>query len=328
METMRFGQNPGVLSIVFCEIFALSKVAYPEAVQIMHKANLGMRFSSKARTAQLARKRFQQRLYLFPSSENFLKNGTEIRYNSYGRSYRTVHRTVYTPQHYAQPHYAQPHYAQPQYSQPQPQPLQPLQPQGGIAGQVAPPNQIPQAPSQLAPGRTARLNTASVNQAPQPRQTVQRQPVQQQPAQQQTTTPAPAGNSNDSSEASALQMLASLSSSQPAAADQNTTTQIPQFTPAASTSAATPHVGTWKVNLPGNQSVELVLDESNGFRWTATRDGKSNSFQGQFRLENGRLTLVRSNDLQQMTGSWTGQGEKFTFKLDGATTGGLAFVRS
>jgi hypothetical protein len=139
-------------------------------------------------------------------------------------------------------------------------------------------------------------------------------------------TPAPSQNTTDSSEASALQMLASLSTNNEPTAGQNVT-QIPEFT-AATSATTTPHVGTWKVNLPGNQSVELVLDDNNGFRWTATKDGKSNSFQGQFRLENNRLTLVRSNDLQQMTGSWTGQGGNFTFKLDGATTGGLAFVRS
>ena len=45
-------------------------------------------------------------------------------------------------------------------------------------------------------------------------------------------------------------------------------------------------------------------------------------------MEEGRLTLVRSSDLQQMEGSWTGQGSSFTFKLDGAATAGLNFSRS
>ena len=72
----------------------------------------------------------------------------------------------------------------------------------------------------------------------------------------------------------------------------------------------------------------LTLNEDGSFVWKATKNGKSNSFQGQFRLENSQLTLVRSNDLQQMKGSWTGAEDKFTFKLDGATTSGLAFARS
>ncbi len=82
------------------------------------------------------------------------------------------------------------------------------------------------------------------------------------------------------------------------------------------------------MSLPGNQSVELTLNSDSSFIWTASKDGKSNSFQGQFRLEGNRLTLVRSNDLQQMTGNWSGADNQFTFKLDGATTGGLAFQRS
>jgi hypothetical protein len=133
------------------------------------------------------------------------------------------------------------------------------------------------------------------------------------------------GNSVNANEESALKMLASISTNQSSATQS--TTQIPQFT-AASSVSTNPNAGTWKVNLPGNQSVALVLNDDSSFSWTATKDGKSSSFQGQFRLENGRLTLVRSNDLQQMTGTWSGQGESFTFKLDGATTSGLAFVRS
>ena len=82
------------------------------------------------------------------------------------------------------------------------------------------------------------------------------------------------------------------------------------------------------MNLPGNQSVELSLNENGTFRWTATKQGKSSAFEGQYRLETGRLTLVRSTDLQQMAGSWTANGEKFTFKLDGTKAGGLAFARS
>ncbi len=106
-----------------------------------------------------------------------------------------------------------------------------------------------------------------------------------------------------------------------------TTPQIPDFAPADSNTDPA-HVGTWTVNLPGNQSVQLVLNGDSSFTWTATKNGNSSNFQGQYRLESDRLTLVRSNDLKQMSGSWTVSGEGFTFKLDGATTGGLSFNRS
>tara|TARA_R110002073_G_scaffold65408_8_gene163350 strand:+ start:363 stop:728 length:366 start_codon:yes stop_codon:yes gene_type:complete len=121
-------------------------------------------------------------------------------------------------------------------------------------------------------------------------------------------------------------MLASINNVESSPAEE-TQPQMPEFTAASSTTAGA-HVGNWKVNLPGNQSVELVLADDGKFSWTATKEGKSNSFSGQYRLENGQLTLVRSNDLQQMSGQWTGSEGNFTFKLDGATNGGLNFQRS
>lgn len=212
-------------------------------------------------------------------------------------SYRSVHRPVY---------------AQPRYVQPQPVYSQPVQPQPVFASQPAP--VVRQQPTiQPSPVvRSTRPAVAPANVAP----------AVQRPLASTTARPANAANTN---EASALQMLASISNNDASAAES--TTQIPEFT-AASPETTNPHTGTWKVNLPGNQSVELLLNDDSSFHWTATKDGKSSSFQGQFRLEKGRLTLVRSNDLQQMTGTWSGQGTNFTFKLDGATTSGLAFVRS
>ena len=122
-------------------------------------------------------------------------------------------------------------------------------------------------------------------------------------------------------------MLASITDT--TADVEPSTNAIPEFTAAPASSApAAVHVGSWTVTLPGNQSVALELNQDGRFSWTATKDGKSSSFEGQYRLENDRLTLVRSSDLQQMSGSWTGQDTNFTFKLDGATTGGLSFQRS
>ena len=219
-------------------------------------------------------------------------------------SYRPVHRPVYAQPQFApsQPAYSQQAYSQPVYAS---QPARPITRQPVM--QSNPVGNAPQpAPTRVAPSTAPAVANAST--APAGR--------------------APTANTN---EASALQMLSSMSSndttSSVATTSAENSTLIPQFTAPASTSSV-PHAGTWKVNLPGNQSVELVLKDDSNFSWTATKDGKSSSFQGQFRLENGRLTLVRSNDLQQMAGTWSGQGSSFTFKLDGATTSGLAFVRS
>ncbi|WP_442507789.1 hypothetical protein SH528x_006723 [Novipirellula sp. SH528] len=149
-----------------------------------------------------------------------------------------------------------------------------------------------------------------------------------QPRSQQASPPT---SQPQSAEASALQMLASISSPAESQTEESSAvealSQVPEFTAASSTTAGT-HVGNWKVNLPGNQSVELTLADDGNFSWTATKDRKSNSFSGQYRLENGQLTLVRSNDLQQMSGQWTGSEGNFTFKLEGATNGGLNFQRS
>ncbi len=87
------------------------------------------------------------------------------------------------------------------------------------------------------------------------------------------------------------------------------------------------NAGTWKVSLPGNQSVELVLRDDGQFSWTATKSGATSAFAGTYQLTGDQLTLVRSNDQQQMRGTWTANDSGFIFKLDGATTGGLNFHR-
>ena len=147
------------------------------------------------------------------------------------------------------------------------------------------------------------------------------------PTARSANTPStPDSDAGGQAEASALKLLASINDPGSDAPEQ-TAAQIPEFSTPAS-SATDSHVGNWRVTLPGNQSVELVLNSDNSFQWTATKGGKSSSFQGQYRLEDGRLTLVRSRDLQQMAGSWTGQDSGFTFKLDGAKAAGLSFSRS
>jgi len=224
-------------------------------------------------------------------------------------------------------HYPQPAYnSTPVYSQPQvvyqQQPVQNLPP-----SQVAPTG-IPNTPAPQQPTNPALLSR-------QPSTAPQQAPAAGQTTVRNNAAPAaPAatqGQSNaTNAEASALQLLASIMTTDSTPTDTtaaSNTPQIPEFAP-SSASSEPAHVGTWNVNLPGNQAVQLVLNADGSFTWTATKNGNSSNFKGQYRLENDRLTLVRSTDLNQMAGSWTVAGEGFTFKLDGATTGGLTFRRS
>ena len=224
---------------------------------------------------------------------------------------------------YSQPRYSQPAYTQPTYSQPtHPQPTY---------SQPVPPQVVYSQPS--LPSRSATISTVPVS-APAPSviqtsgNTIQQNTMPMASNQQSITSPQSVPTNSDtgtSTELSALQMLASIS------VDEETTdavaVQIPEFA-AAAMPAIADQVGTWTVSLPGNQSLTLVLNQDNTFAWTAVKGGTSSSFEGQYRLEDGRLTLVRSNDLQQMSGSWNGEGANFTFKLDGATNSGLGFARN
>ena len=242
-----------------------------------------------------------------------------------GRSYVSVSRSRYPV--VRQPVYVRPVQSAcgtPRVVQPPvhlPQPVQqPIQPVGGINRQpvrpVAPVNQVNPAAA-TTPAATAAAPQVST------------------PVQAVTPSSNASATNSPTAEASALQMLAAMSASQAAPAQaaaaaqpaQQAASQIPQFT-AANQQPAANHVGTWKANLGNNQAVELTLKADGSFVWTAVRSGKSSTFEGQFRLESGRLTLVRSNDLQQMAGSWSGAGNQFTFKLGGATTGSLAFQRT
>ncbi|TWT71223.1 hypothetical protein [Crateriforma conspicua] len=179
---------------------------------------------------------------------------------------------------------------------------------------------------------------------PATQQPATQQPATQQPATQQPTTQNSSAEPKTSVNAqqSALQILASLSATESkpaetatpsprtAPAQEQPAATIPEFSSAAASEspAGGAEVGTWSVNLSGNQSVRLTLDDDGKFVWTATRGGKTNSFQGQYRLQDNQLTLVRANDLQQMQGTWVGGGDEFTFTLDGANNGGLKFNRA
>ena len=204
--------------------------------------------------------------------------------------------------------------SQPAYSQPvQPQIVysQPSMPTRPTTISAAPVSSV--APTVIqASGNVIQQNTMPMASSPQTTTTPQ------------ATTPTNT-DPGSSSELTALQMLASITVDE--VMSDAVAVQIPEFTALASPSISD-HVGTWTVSLPGNQSLTLVLNDDNTFAWTAVKEGTSSSFEGQYRLENERLTLVRSNDLQQMSGSWKGEGSHFTFKLEGATNSGLGFVRN
>lgn len=289
----------------------------------------------------------------FSIGRGYSYSAPRLTYRSYAPTYSqpTYPQTYSQPQHnYSQPvpfsRPVAPQHVAPQHVSPQPTFGQPEPTQ--VSRQVTPRPVAPQLVTQqpVTQRRVAAQPQAApqrVTQAAAPRGTqpmTQRATVRQVSATQPATA-QPATQRNAA--ASALQLLASmntttaraanpqpatsvpLSTPRPAAASQPSN-QIPQFTAPSTTFEG--HVGTWNVQLPGNQSVELTLNNDRSFTWTATKQGKASSFTGQYRLESGRLTLVRSTDLQQMAGSWTGQDANFTFKLDGATNSGLTFTRA
>ena len=203
----------------------------------------------------------------------------------------------------------------------------PSQPTVSASVQQAPQGQQNAQVRQTQPVNGSNVRTAQVNTQPATQPARATQPTTTSPTTSATLTAA----KDTSAEASALQMLQSIAA-QPktsTAKPKMNEVAIPQFTTAASTASSVnmAYVGTWKVDLANNQSVTLQLTAEGKFTWTAVSQGSQKSFSGQYRMTNGRLTLVRANDLQQMVGKWTGAGDAFTFKLDGSNNGGLKFKR-
>jgi len=245
------------------------------------------------------------------------------------------------PQHGHQPSFPQPVYSQQRY--PQGVPAQ----QGTNIGQMSTIQTNGVQGNVMQAGSMQATNVQNMNpnmqpsqnaiaQAPQnPSNIATQQNVASQPrinAQQlPANTVAPTqGTPSAQSESSALQLLASMNgdAANSAIAELEVASSIETVASIGELQPTGAHVGTWRVVLPGNQTIALVLSADNNFQWSAVKDGKASSFQGQYMMDAGRLTLVRSTDLQQMAGSWNGNGANFTFKLDGATSSGLAFARS
>ena len=87
-----------------------------------------------------------------------------------------------------------------------------------------------------------------------------------------------------------------------------------------------PNVGTWVAKVGTEATVQLDLRADGSFTWTATRNGKTSNFAGQYDINGGKLTLTRS-DNQELAGNMTRNANGFNFKLSGAKDAGLNFAR-
>jgi hypothetical protein len=117
----------------------------------------------------------------------------------------------------------------------------------------------------------------------------------------------------------ALQILAGMSAS-PA-----TSAETASVAPAQA--ATDPRVGAWVAKLGNGATIRLELRADGSFLWTATQEGKTNSFQGSYAFGSETLTLSRSSDNQKLGGKLTLAANGFNFKLDGSSDSGLDFVR-
>ena len=218
--------------------------------------------------------------------------------------------------------------------------VQPSHPQASVpvARPAAAANSV--AAVQPRPRAQVAMQTAAAQQV------VNQQAVNQPATNQVTARPVTnAPKTTADAETSALAALASIAgnatpaattpaattpaASTPVANVQPSTTagtpQVPQFTAASTTTA--PHIGVFTATLPSNVTIELRLTSGNTFSWIVRNNGKVTQFSGQYRVSQGRLTLVRSQDLQQMAGTMTTASNGFTFKLDGTNNAGLNFKR-
>ncbi|MCC9600906.1 hypothetical protein LOC67_10035 [Stieleria sp. JC731] len=170
------------------------------------------------------------------------------------------------------------------------------------------------APQTVPPQAQVQNNTAATR--PSTPQTVQ-------PAKPATVAPA---NTNQNAEVSALAALAALAGTPAEPVAAASTNPVVQQAPIASQPTAE-HVGTFRATLPSKLAVDLQLTAEGTFSWTVDNNGTPKSFSGQYQLDGGQLTLVRSNDQQKMVGVFVQTGSGFKFTLQGANNGGLEFQR-
>ena len=133
---------------------------------------------------------------------------------------------------------------------------------------------------------------------------------------------APTVPTTEPETASALSILQSLSEAESGASDPSPS--IPEFALAAPKTRLL--VGRWQAKLSGDQKVVLSLAANGEFRWLVSKGDKASEFTGRYQLSTDRLSLVRSKDLQQMTGAWKLTDGQLSFQLEGDNAARLAFT--
>lgn len=163
-----------------------------------------------------------------------------------------------------------------------------------------------------------------VQQQPMQQAQVQQAPVQQAQAQTQAQPQAQAQSEADmNAQDMALQALSGLDTSDTA----GTATQASaQWLPAAAAAPQPGLTGTFAASVRNGQQVRLDLHADGTFIWTATGNGKSSNFQGKFSLNNGSLTLHRS-DNYKLEATLRQSTSGFDLKLPAPNNMDLSFVR-
>ncbi|MCD0459246.1 hypothetical protein [Roseiconus lacunae] len=234
--------------------------------------------------------------------------------NAYTAGYAS-HYTPARTQYYQTPTYA--HAQQYGYSQGRVQTASPIQ---AAPVQQQTPQQVIQQPA-IQQSAVTQAQSASTPSVP------TSSPVTSQSRPNSQDAPTPQSNATkpaQDAETSALAALAALAGTSTNAAQVSTESAAPSTAPPQT---APGHVGTFEATLPSSIAVNLQLGNDGTFTWTVNRDGTPKSFSGQYRIDQGKLTLVRSNDLQKMVGTFVPSGNGFKFTLEGANKDGLNFQR-
>lgn len=234
---------------------------------------------------------------------------------------------------YQQPVYQQPIHQQPVYQQPihqQPVYQQPIHQQSGGYQQSITPS-VGNQQSVSGPTGFPQAGSQVVNQQPVGNgQSAQGPALGGQPStNQQQFIPSSGGQQgNAAANASPLNALQMLSGNDQNTANSNTDASIPDFTPvstAVSPSQSPEYVGVWAARVGNSSEVQLRLEATGAFEWSANSNGKVSSFRGSFSVDNGALKLLRE-DNQQLVGSFQmSNSNAFSFTV--ANANGLQFQR-
>lgn len=230
-------------------------------------------------------------------------------------------------------------YARPVYRQVQPvirhvqpvapvQPLVPVQPVGSIQNGQPLQQFQPQGLQPMAPGPQTPVSQMPTAGRPpgggQPSQGIPA-PAHQQPL--RTVGPSPEGTNQGTrppsqipaagdARMSALQALGGFAP--PAVSPE----------PARQTAPQAAHVGQWSAAAGKNAVINLTLNGDGTFLWRAVNDsGSASDFSGRYQIDQGRLTLTRSTDGQNLAGSMQ-QTDSGTFRFQAAGTNAAALTFS